>query len=67
MNLVFSFSQSDIDLKSSMESVFAVSNINFLTSLYYKHNDYGEKVSLEDGFHIIRAKPLLNRNNVFSL
>lgn len=49
--------------KKQMLTTFQVSNWNPATIQYHRHNDYNSLTTgLDEGFHVIRAKALLNRD-----
>jgi hypothetical protein len=60
----FPFSASDINMKKRMEAIYQITNFNAQTVFFYPHNDYGvTQTGLDEGFHVLRAKPFIKRDN----
>ena len=61
---VFPFNNEDYELIENMETRYSITNLNAETLSYYPHNDYSiQKTGLEEGYHILKTKTFLNRNN----
>ncbi len=55
--------QSQVDYKKQMLSTFKIENWDPATAQYHVHADYNSLTTgLREGFHVIRAKALLNRD-----
>ena len=62
--IVWPGSAADVARKANMMGVWQVTNINAATIQYRPHNDYGAiATGLKDGFHMIRGRAFLNRND----
>ena len=57
-----------VALKKTRMGVWEVTNFNAATVVYKPHNDYGASVTgLVEGFHVLRARAFLERENRASL
>ncbi|HEX8077100.1 MAG TPA: hypothetical protein VF511_04745, partial [Chthoniobacterales bacterium] len=60
----FPASPSDVFRKKKMLTTFKVEGFNGTTAPVYPHNDYGvTQTGLAEGFHILRARAFLKRDN----
>ena len=65
---VYPFGVNDIALAERMETQFEINNFNAMTAQFFVHNDYGaQQTGLEEGFHVIRTRNFVNRNNGASI
>ena len=54
----------EVDRKTKMLSHWTIPGLNFKTQQYHKHLDYNSwTTGFEDGFHLVTARLLLNRND----
>ncbi len=61
---VFPFNKEDFELIEHMETKHSLVNINAEAITYYPHNDYSiQNTGLDEGYHIVKTKTFLNRNN----
>jgi len=64
----FPVNGSEVDKKKKMATMFTVTNLNLAAVAHRPHNDYSETVTgLADGFHILKARAYLKRDNQASL
>lgn len=55
--------EGSVGYKKDMLTTFRIENFNPATVQYHLHNDYNSLTAgLREGFHVVRAKALLNRN-----
>lgn len=67
-NSVYPSGSDSYSRKKRMMSVFHVDNFNASTITHAPHIDYGvSETGLAEGFHVLRARPFLNRNGKASL
>ena len=58
----------DVALKKSMMGTWEIAGFNPSGVSYYPHNDYSEtRVGLMEGFHVVRARAFLERDNRASI
>ncbi|HEY8241808.1 MAG TPA: hypothetical protein VIH35_10195, partial [Kiritimatiellia bacterium] len=59
---VFPWTDTDIDVRLRMETLFEITNFNAATIPFYPHNDWGLlDTGLDEGFHALRTKAFLGR------
>jgi len=64
----FPINQQNVDLKKSMMGVWQVDGFNAGTAVYRPHNDFSMmSTGLVDGFHVLRARAFLERDNKASI
>lgn len=67
-NSVYPSGPVSVDLKKRMMSVFEINGFDAATVTHAPHSDYGvSETGLAEGFHVLRARPFLNRLGKTSL
>jgi len=65
---VFPSGAPEVDRKKRGMTTFHIPNFNATTAKVRTHNDYSEeRTGLAEGFHVLRARAFLNRNNRASI
>lgn len=65
---VYPVSADSVSRKTKMMTTFQINSFNASTKALAPHNDYGvSETGLSEGFHVLRARPFLNRGGKTSL